>query len=238
MLKKGCLLVRNTYDFDTTEQTHFWYVIKESSSCDLTELSSRVRNKIRHAEKAFCYQRINASLLKEKGYTIMAETYSDHTVSDRKMNKTIFYRYIDSCCQSNYDFWGIFEQKSKELVGFCCVRLWDDSCEYDQSGVLTRYKHNATYPNYGLYYTMNRFYLQNLGFRYISDGSRTITEHSQIHDFLIQNFNFRKAYCHLDIHYKWWMKAAVGLLYPFRKIITMPRVKAVLNMEAMRRGEK
>ena len=237
LLKQGGLLVRNTYDFDTTTPSQFWYVIKDSFN-NFAELRPRVRNKIRHAEKAFFYRRINAALLKEKGYPIMSETYSDHIVSDRKMNQKVFLQYIDSCCQNRYDFWGIFEKESEELVGFCCVRLWKDSCEYDQSGVFTRYKYNATYPNYGLYHSMNQYYLEELGFRYVSDGSRTITEHSQIHDFLIQNFSFRKAYCQLAIHYQWWMKLAVKMLYPFRKIIPLRRVKAILNMEAMQRGEK
>jgi hypothetical protein len=31
------------------------------------------------------------------------------------------------------------------------------------------------------------------------------------------------------------MKIAVKILYPFRKIITIPQVKAVLNMESMTR---
>jgi hypothetical protein len=30
------------------------------------------------------------------------------------------------------------------------------------------------------------------------------------------------------------MKLAVTLLYPFRKIITIPQVKAILNMESMK----
>lgn len=85
---------------------------------------------------------------------------------------------------------------------------------------------------------MNEHYLGKKLFRYVTDGSRTITEHSGIQDYLIQNFNFRKAYCRLEIHYQWWMKIAVNLLYPFRNIITLPRVKAVLNMEAMQRGAK
>ncbi len=237
LLKHGGLLVRNTFDFDTTSHTHFWYVIKDCFN-DMVELRPRVRNKIRHAEKAFLYQRISDDLLIENGYPIMAETYSDHIVSDRKMNKTIFLQYIENCCQNHYDFWGIFERESKELVGFCCVKLWEDSCEYDQSGVFSRYKSNATYPYYGLFHSMNRYYLQELAFRYVSDGSRTITEHSQIQDFLIQNFKFRKAYCQLAVHYKWWVKIAVKMLYPFRKIISFPRVKAILNMEAMQRGEK
>ena len=85
---------------------------------------------------------------------------------------------------------------------------------------------------------MNEYYLGEKKYRYVADGARSITEHSHIQDFLIQNFNFRKAYCQLEVHYCWWMKLAVKMLYPFRKIIPLQRVKAILNMEAMQRGEK
>ena len=101
--------------------------------------------------------------------------------------------------------------------------------------MMPEYKHNNSYPYYGLFYSLNAYYLGEKHFQYVTDGARTITEHSNIQDFLIDNFHFRKAYCHLTIHYKWWMKLAVKFLYPFRKLITIPSVKAVLNMESMTR---
>ena len=232
LLQQGGLLVRNTYDFDGPGESSFWYIIKDHFG-DMEELSSRVRNKIRHAQNTFHYRRIDPALLKEQGYPILAETFADYGVTDRAMNEAIFKNYLD---QYVFDYWGVFEKDHDELVGFSCVRLWSDSCEYDLSGMKTRYKHDGSYPYYGLYHAMNQYYLQERGFKYVSDGARTITEHSQIHDFLIQNFNFRKAFCKLEVHYNWWMKAAITILYPFRKIITGPKVKAVLNMEAMRRG--
>lgn len=234
LLKHGGLFVRNTYDFDRTEESHFWFVINDSYK-DIEELSSRVRNKIRHAQKAFDYRLIDLSLLKEKGYPIIIDTFADYTSTDHNMTKTVFIDYI---LGTSFDYWGIFDKETAELIGFCCVRLWNDCCEYDLSGVMTFYKHNATYPYYGLYQTMNQYYLQDRQFKYVSDGSRSITEHSNIHDFLVENFHFRKAYCQLEVHYCWWMKLAVAMLYPFRNIIPLPRVKAILNMEAMQRGEK
>ena len=212
LLKQGGLMVRNTSDFDFQEETSFWYIVKDRFG-DFEELGPRVRNKIRHAQQSFDFHLIDASLLKEKGYPIIAETYADYAVSDRTMNEAVFKSYLE---KYHFDFWGVFDKESTELVGFCCIRRWDDSCEYDLSGMMTRYKRNGTYPYYGLYHTMNRYYLQELGFRYVSDGSRSITEHSHIHDFLIQNFHFRKAYCHLQVRYQWWMKVVVKLLYPFR----------------------
>ena len=234
LLKQGGLFVRNTFDFDRAEESSFWFVINDSYE-DIEKLASRVRNKVRHAQKAFNYCQIDLSLLKEKGYPIMAETFADYTSTDRSMNETIFIDYISG---TPFDYWGIFDKETTELIGFCCVRLWDKCCEYDLSGIKTYFKHNATYPYYGLYQTLNQHYLQKCQYKYVSDGSRSITEHSGIHDFLIENFHFRRAYCQLEVHYCWWMKIAVNMLYPFRKIITLPRIKAILNMEAMHRGEK
>lgn len=234
LLRMGGLMVRNTYNFDCQEETCFWYVIKDSI-VDIEGLKPRVRNKIKHAQKAFVYRQIDLSFLKEKGYPILSDVFEGYASTDRNMNEAMFSDYISD---TSFNYWGVFDKTTSELIGFCCVKLWDNCCEYDLSGIMTRYKHNATYPYYGLYYTMNQHYLKTLHFKYVSDGSRSITEHSHIHDFLIQNFNFRKAYCQLEVHYNWWMKIAVTLLYPFRKIIPLKSVKAVLNMEAMQRGEK
>ena len=237
LLSQGGLLVRNTYGFDCEEETSFWYVIKDSYH-GLEELPSRVRNKVRHAFNYFDYQRIPFEAMVEKAYPIIMETYSDYAVHDRKMNREVFEQYLNQCKEKQFDYWGIFEKESGELVGFCTVCLWDKCCEYGVTGIMSKYKRNDYYPYYGLYHHLNSYYLDEQGFNYVSDSARTITDHSQIQDFLIRNFNFRKAYCQLAVHYQWWMKIVVKMLYPFRKIIPLQRVKAILNMEAMQRGEQ
>ena len=132
----------------------------------------------------------------------------------------------------------LFEKKSQQMVGFCTVRIWESCCEYEVTGIESEYKKGGYYPYYGLYQHLNQHYLEEQHFMYVSDSARTITEHSHIQGFLMDNFGFRKAYCRLEVHYNWWMKIAVTMLYPFRKIIPMRSVKAILNMEAMQRGMK
>ena len=237
LLKQGGFLVRNTYGFDGHNETSFWYVIKDQDE-SLEALPSRVRNKIRHAFNSFDYRLIPFEMLQEKGYAIVEETYADYAVHDRKMNKDVFMDYLKQCHERLFDYWGIFDKETQQLVGFCTVTLWDHCCEYGMTGILTKYKKGNYYPYYGLYQYLNQYYLGEKHFRYVSDSARSITEHSHIQDFLIQNFNFRKAYCQLEVHYQSWMKLMVKILYPFRKIITLPRIKAILNMEAMQRGEK
>ena len=230
-------MVRNTYNFDCQEETFFWNLIKDQFG-GLEDLSGNTRNRIVKSLENLDFRLIGFSLIESDGYPILKATFDDYATTDRPMNRQVFDDYLHHCKSKDYEYWGVFDKKSGRFIGFCANRLWDEAAEYGVIGISPEYKHNQTFPYYGLFHSMNQHYLQNKGFRYVTDGSRSITEHSNIQDFLIEKFHFRKAYCQLAVHYKWWMKIAVKTLYPFRKIIPLQRVKAILNMEAMQRGEK
>lgn len=233
LLKNGGWFVRNTYDFDQKEESDFWYIIKDSKEC-MSEHSSNERKKLRHAFNRFKIEFIDFKVFKEKCFPILYATFKDYRIVDRNMNFCVFNDYVEHCSKRNYDFWGMFDKMNGELVGFCAVNVFEDSCEYGLIGVLPEYKHNATYPYYGFFYKLNEYYLGEKNFKYVSDGSRSITEHSNIQPFLIQNFKFRKAYCKLKIYYKWWFGIIVKILFPFRNFIPNKSVKAVLKMHEMR----
>lgn len=233
LLKNDGWLVRNTYDFDQKDESDFWYIIKDSFE-GLDELSSNERNKIRRSLKIFDFKIVDLEFVKERAYPIIKSTFDDYKVVDRKMNETVFNEYIEHCKSNNYDYWAAFSKVTGEMVGFCAVNVWKDSCELGLIGFLPEYKHNATYPYYGFFYKLNEYYLGEKKLKYVSDGSRSITEHSNIQPFLIQNFKFRKAYCKLKIHYKWWFGIFVKILFPFRNFIPNKSVKAVLKMHEMR----
>lgn len=229
LLHQGGWFVRNTYDFDCKQVTKFWYLIKDSFG-GMEELSSNERNKLRRCFQVFEYKLVDKKLFREWAYPIAKATFDDYKVTDREMNEQVFNEYLDHCERNNYDYWGAFNKETEQLVGFCAVHLFDDSCEYGVIGFLPEYKHNATYPYYGFFYKMNEYYLGEKCFKYVADGARSITEHSNIQPFLEQNFKFRKAYCKLKIRYKWWFGAIVRVLLPFRNVIPSRNVKAILNM--------
>ena len=107
----------------------------------------------------------------------------------------------------------------------------DESCEYRTMKAIPKYQ--KLYAYYGLIYDMNRYYLEERKVKYVNDGARSITNHSNIQPFLIDKFKFRKAYCHLSVKYKWWLKIVLKSIYPFRKMVSIRQVKALLYMEAM-----
>ncbi|MBQ6769969.1 MAG: hypothetical protein IJP44_03185 [Bacteroidales bacterium] len=237
-LKQGGVLVRNTYDFDCQNQTCFWNLIKDSFG-GLEELSSNTRKKVKRSLEHFEFKLVDAQLTKDLGYPILKATYDDYAVMDYAMNPDVFNEMMALFESSQYDYWGAFDRDNGDLVGFCVNRIWKEACGYETIAFIPKYKRKSTsYPYYGFYYSMNQYYLQEKGLRYVTSGTRSITEHSNIQPFLEEKFHFRKSYCRLAVHYKWWMKIAVNMLYPFRKTISLRRVKAILNLEAMQRGEK
>lgn len=232
LLKKGGWLVRNTYDFDQKQPTDFWYIIKDSFG-GMEELSSNERNKIRRAFNTFVFRRVDNIYIKNNAYPIVNAIYKDYAIHDRPMSEKVFLQVVDDWRQREYDYWGLFAKKNNEFVGFAAVQLFENACFYDMVAVHPKYKHNATYPYYGFFYKLNEYYLAEERFHYVTDGSRSITEHSNIQPFLEQEFNFRKAYCKLKIRYKWWFGIIVRMLYPFRNIIPNRSVQAVLKMHGM-----
>ena len=233
-LKQGGIMLRNTYDYDCEMPTSFWYISKDQFG-GMEELSSNVRKKVRRALKTIDFSIVDKDFIRQYGYPIYEEALKSYPIKDRTINENKFQLFFNS---TTVECWIGKDKETQKVVCFAINYLWNDACEYEITGVVPEYRHNAPYTYYGLFYAMNEHYLGKKHFRYVTDGSRTITEHSGIQDYLIHNFNFRKAYCQLEVHYQWWMKIAVNVLYPFRRIITFPRIKAVLNMEAMQRGEK
>lgn len=229
LLKKGGWMVRNTFDFDQKDESDFWYIIKDSFD-GMNELSSNERNKVRRALSRFEYRIIDKQVIENQGFAIIKKVYDAYEKQDRVMNRSEFSRLLASWQIENHEFWGAFDKCDGRLVGFAVIQLYGDACFYNLVTVLPEYKHNASYPYYGFFYKLNEYYLGEKKFKYVTDGSRSVTEHSNIQPFLIQNFKFRKAYCKLKIHYKWWFGIIVKILFPFRSLIPNKSVKAILKM--------
>ncbi len=221
-------MIRNAYDFDCGQETSFWYVIKDSFG-GMEELSSKMRNQVKKCFKTMRIAQLSPEELKEQGYNVFIEATNSYKIKAVPPTREEFNRRIDYSVEN--DYWGCFDIESNQLVAFCMNAVSDESCEYRTMKAIPAYQKQYAY--YGLIYEMNRYYLEERKLKYVNDGGRSITNHSNIQPFLIEKFNFRKAYCYFDMHYKWWLGIAVKILYPFRKLIKMRQVQSLLNMEAM-----
>ena len=232
ILHGGGYLLRNLFDFDCSQPTSFWWVIKDGFG-GMEELASKTRNMVRRALKTYDIQKINADEFRR----IALPLYNAALESYRVKAAPVTAESIEKTASApGQEFWAVYEKSGGRAVALARCKVCGDCCDYGTLKCLPEALHNATYPYYGLLYEMNRHYLQERGFRYVFDGTRSITGHSNIQPFLERTFRFRKAYCQLKIFYRPWMKVAVSVLYPFRKYLPL-KVRSVLNLEAMRRGK-
>ena len=231
LLKEQGLMVRNTYDFDTKEETSFWFIVKDHLE-DISKLPFSARRNIRRALRFYNIKKINLNEFSEKALPIINSAQKSYKVKSKVTSKKEFDKEIEQYKKDdNKEFWIVERKSDNEAVAIAVNTIKKDSCEYDTMRCKADALKDRTYPYYGLIYEMNNHYLGERKLRYVNDGSRTITEHSNIQDFLIHNFGFRKAYCRLKIHYKWWFKVVIKILFPFRNIIMCKNIKAIFKME-------
>ena len=236
LLKERGLIVRNTYDFDTKEETSFWFIIKDNLE-NISELPFSARRNIRRALRFYNIKKININEFSEKALPIINSAQKSYKVKSKITSKKEFDAEVEQYKKdNNKEFWIVERKNDNEAVAIAINTIKKNSCEYDTMRCKPDALHDRTYPYYGLIYEMNNHYLGEKKLRYVNDGSRTVTEHSTIQDFLIHNFGFRKAYCKLKIHYKWWVSVVIKALFPLRNIIPIRNIRGILKMEAYSRN--
>lgn len=234
LLNRGGYLVRNVFDFDCKENTSFWYVIKDSFG-GMEELSSRTRNKVRKSLRLCDVRIITKEEMLEYGFDVHRTAAAAYRVKAHVPCRDEFKNRLTNQ-KEGYEYWGSFRRDNGQMIAFSMNYINYDSAEYQTLKAIPEFR-TSHYAFYGLLYEMNRYYLEEKGLRFVNDGARSITNHSNVQPFLMDTFNFRKAYCHLRLTYKWWFGMVIKVLYPLRKFIKIAKVQAILNMEAMARGE-
>lgn len=233
LITNGGMMVRNSYDFDCPEETAFWYVIKDSFG-GMEELSSKMRNQVKKCFKTMRVKKISSEFLLKYGYEVFVAATDNYKIKAVPPTRSEFELRIKNAEENEY--WACIDLETDRMVAFCMNAVSGESCEYRTMKAIPEFQKKYAY--YGLIYEMNRYYLEERGLKYVNDGARSITEHSNIQPFLIDKFNFRKAYCRLDIHYKWWFGLIVRTLYPFRNLIPVLKVKSILRLEEYSRNSK
>lgn len=232
LLSKGGMMVRNSYDFDCKEETSFWYVIKDSFG-GMEELSSKMRNQVRKCFKTMRIEKISSELLLQYGYEVFVAATNNYKVKASPPTRYEFEERINNSEENEY--WACFDLETEKMVAFCLNAVTAESCEYRTMKAIPEFQKRYAY--YGLIYEMNRYYLEERCLKYVNDGARSITNHSNMQPFLIDKFNFRKAYCNFSVYYKQPLGIAVQLLFPFRRWVKVSKVRALLDMEAMVRSK-
>jgi hypothetical protein len=237
LTKSKCLLARWESDFDSPISTDWWHVIKDTPE-DLASLSKKVRYEIRRAQKKYYVKRCSREYILEHGHTVYKDAYARYETHEKMFNENEFNGAIIKLPDCT-EFVGVFTHDDI-LVGFSENFISDNTCFY-----LTMWlspEHLKSSSSYLLFHEMNVMYLNERHFEYVSDGSRSLSHSTNIHNFLMSKFAFRKAYCNLNVSYSGKVAFFIALTYPLKNIINKfhfplaNKVSVLLKQEEIRRS--
>ncbi len=233
-------LIRWESDFDCETPTEWWHVIKSKPE-DLGTLSANTRSKVRRGDKRFVVEPALREHILEEGHAVYCKAYERYDTFEPMMTHEAFCEAI-MALPPETEFWVVRQRQSGEMVAFSENLVSNDACFY--LSLWATPDSLRQYASYALIYRMNLHYLNERRLRYVSDGARSISHNTGIHDFLIERFGFRKAYARLHVVYFPLLSPVVFTLYPFRQRIAKAqgplwqKVNILLKQEAIRRSFK
>ena len=228
---KGSFFIRYISDFDNGKEGNMWSVIRDGAF-ELEQLPSKTRNMVRRCLKSCEVKLVDyTEIVKDGGFNIYLSEY-------RRFQKKGFSKLPESeekwikgkqeSASRGEEYWGVYNEGKLIAYGIVDIKgaeanLVTWKCNYEDNN-------NLLYPSYGLVYEMTHHYLNRGDIKYVNDGSRTLTQHSSVQDFLESKFGFRKAYCKLNVVFKWYVKIMVILISPFERFINHNGLLALIHM--------
>lgn len=237
MLKGRALMVRWEYDFDQAEEWEWWHVVKDGHE-ELAELKSGTRNQVRRGMRNFVVERRGRAYIMEYGYPVYRGAYERYETFEPCLSLKEFQAGVASLPPET-EFWTAHDAGGT-CVAFTENLVRDDACFYLTMWFLPEALKLGV--AYALIHVMNTHYLNVAGCRYVSDGARSVSHATNVHEFLQDRLGFRKAYAKLKVAYFPGFDLAVAAIYPFRG--WLPRVRrpwarkleALMTMERIRRA--
>lgn len=230
--------VRNLYDFDCEEKTSFWFVINDKP-LTILDLPTKTRNQVRRALKTLDIKKVSSEIMIDEdnsGYNVYFQSFSRYkNVTSKPVSKEVWSQWIKNSRENNVEYWAAYNIETGKMIAYVDVLIQNGMAKYTAMKGIPAYL-NKNYPFYGLLFIMQEYYVEKQRMKYVTDGARSVTEHSNIQSFL-DKFCFRRAYCRIQVKYVWWMKILISFLYPIRNIIPNKKIKYLLRFEAMQRDQ-
>lgn len=233
--KRRNLLARWTTDFDCGKETNWWYVIADKPF-NLQSLKAKRRYEINKGLNNFEVHKINPIDYAEDLYEVQIAAFAAYPEKYRPtVDHDSFVENVSRWQKENV--YGAFHKESGKLCGYSYITIKPSFINFDVLKTIPYYEKFGL--NAALVYRLVDDYnelLCNGGF--ICDGERSINHETAFQDYLEKYFNFRKAYCTLNIAYNPKIKWLVKTLYLFRKVLLklnniniIHLVNALLKME-------
>lgn len=229
------LLARWTSDFDCGKETNWWYVIADKPF-NLQAIKAKRRYEINKGLNNFDVRKFNPAEYTEDLYEVQVEAFSAYPEKYRPtVDHDSFVENVSRWKEENV--YGAFHKETGKLCGYSFITQNANFINFNVLKTIPSFERMGI--NAALVYQLvddHSEFLKNGG--YICDGERSINHETAFQDYLEKYFNFRKAYCTLNIAYNPKIKWLVNFLYLFRKCLLkldninkIHLINAVLKME-------
>lgn len=241
--EKHPLLVRWTENFDSTSPLEWWYIIKDTPF-DINELKAKRRYEINKGNRYFKVIHIEPEKYKEELYRVITAAFLDYPEKYRpSIDKERIFLEMESWLDE-YEVLGAFFKETETLCGYALIKVHEEYADMEVVKTDPAFEKYAI--NAAIGYKIVMIFHEKLGKGfYLCNGARNISHETAYPDYLEKYFNFRKAYCRLYIKYKWYLRLAVNILFPFRnalkiidRISLIHNVVSILKMEEISRKVK
>lgn len=233
---QGAMAAIWTDHFDCRRETEYWYCIKDGL-LDLSVLKAKRRYEINKGIRNFTTSVIDPAEYADALYEVYAGSLAGYPGRPSPVPVTSFQRSIQAWSQPECCLFGTFDKESGKLCGYSDVWLRHPYLPISSLKTIPEFERKGV--NFALLYGICQHFAEDIrAGSYLCDGARNARHETQFQDFLIKYFGFRRAYCDLHLVYRWYLRPAVALLFPLRKIFKgrIPQVYALLKMEAWSRG--
>lgn len=207
---KKPLYIQYTSDFDCETETEWWYCIKDSVF-DLNTIKAKKRYEINQGLKNFTIKRIEPKDYIIRINEIRTALFAQYPEEYRTANNDANVERSYNNRTGNWISIGAFSEE--ELCGYVDAEIKDGYIDFTRMCVIPEYEKQRI--NFALVYGLLQECSQWIekGY-YLCDGARTIRHKTSFQDWLIRYFEFRKAYCRLNIEYKPLLKLGLSLFSP------------------------
>ena len=241
------LLVRWTDGFNLTDDyaktennsEESWYAVICNEFKDLEKLSVNNRSKIRRGLKNCEVKRVGADFIARNGFNVFISAFERYkgvkrpSITEKEFRERVL-KMRDF--EDIVHYWGVFHDNN--LVAYSENYIYDNT-EASYSTIKFHPNFLKLYPSYALIYEMNRYYLKDNKFQYVNDGFRNILHQTNIQDFLVDKFKFKKAYTNLYVFYRSYLSIYLKITFPIRDILkrVVPKLSALYTTEEISRGQ-
>lgn len=217
-----------------------WYSVICDKFKDLDEMNSKLRYQVKKGLNNCKVKKITPKYLADNGYRVFINAFNNYKGTNiPKVTKQDYYNDILSAegYEDIIDYWGVFHD---DILVAYSVNYKYGKDEVNYSTIKIDPKYLNKYPAYALIHEMNKYYLKENNFKFVNDGFRSISHESNIQEFLIKKFNFRKQEVTLNITYRWYLELFIKLTFLFKNSLSKidKRIAAIYNLEDINRKNK